>query len=146
MASPAPALHRVKLTVAPSDVSVEVEGRPADVKDGIVEIEGTLGSRRHVRLFKGKYEREVDVIVAEDGASPDRIELEIEKPATSEQPSAKGKSGPAATEKSGPVAAEKSSPAAPATVKSAAAASTAKPAAPPKTAAPGDPLIPDKFN
>jgi serine/threonine protein kinase len=118
--APAPTLQRVKLTVVPSDVSVEVEGKPARVEGGELEIEGTLGSIHHVRLFKGKDERKGEVIVTEAGASPPSMELEVGKPKPAGKPSAKAPAGPAAT-------------------------ATGK-VAPPQTASPGNPLIPEKFN
>ncbi len=70
-------LQRVKLVVIPGDVSVEVEGKAASVKDGLVEIEGTLGSVHRVRLFKGPVQSTAEVIVTEIGPSPPKLELKI---------------------------------------------------------------------
>lgn len=78
-ASEAPAApsktQRVKLVVIPNDVSVEVEGAATPVKDGLVEIEGTLGSVHRVRLFKGALQATSEVIVTEIGPSPPKLEL-----------------------------------------------------------------------
>lgn len=67
--------RRVSLVVLPVDVSVEVDGAAAASTNGVVEINGTLGSIHRVRLFKGKQEVIGDVIVAETGAMPPKMEL-----------------------------------------------------------------------
>lgn len=74
-ATAAPAVRRVKLVVLPADASVEIEGSPAQMRDGTVEIEGALGSVHRVRIFKGKIENTHDVIVTEVGALPAKVEL-----------------------------------------------------------------------
>ncbi|WP_437972074.1 serine/threonine-protein kinase [Sorangium sp. So ce260] len=77
-ASAAPdALRRVVLTVAPRDAAVEVDGAPAEVRDGLVEIAGALGSHHRVRLVRAGAERVEDVVVTENGASPPRIALDV---------------------------------------------------------------------
>ncbi|WP_437493929.1 serine/threonine-protein kinase [Sorangium sp. So ce1014] len=75
---PAPAvLRRVALSVAPRDAAVEVDGAPAEVRDGLVEIAGVLGSNHRVRLVSAGAERVEDVVVTENGASPPRIALDV---------------------------------------------------------------------
>ncbi|WP_437564206.1 protein kinase domain-containing protein [Sorangium sp. So ce542] len=75
---PAPvALRRVVLAVAPSDAAVEVDGVPAEVRGGLVEISGVLGSKHRVRLVRAGAERVEEVVVTEDGASPARLALDV---------------------------------------------------------------------
>ncbi|WP_438000962.1 serine/threonine-protein kinase [Sorangium sp. So ce185] len=71
---PAPR-RRVNLVVLPADASVEIDGRPATMRDGILELEGELGSMRRVRVFKGEVEIVADVAVTELGAHPTKLEL-----------------------------------------------------------------------
>ncbi|WP_437821252.1 protein kinase domain-containing protein [Sorangium sp. So ce1078] len=76
--APAPAaLRRVVLAIAPGDAAVEVDGAPAEVRDGLVEIAGALGSNHRVRLVRAGVERVEDVVVTENGASPSRIALDV---------------------------------------------------------------------
>lgn len=65
----------MKLSVVPADASVEVEGKPAVVKDGFVEMEGTLGSVFRVRVFKGAQQSQLEVVLTERGPIPSKIEL-----------------------------------------------------------------------
>jgi serine/threonine-protein kinase len=71
------AARRVRLVVLPADASVEIEGKPTPMKDGMIEISGSLGSVHRVRVFKGKNELTQDVIVTEVGASPPKVELKF---------------------------------------------------------------------
>jgi serine/threonine-protein kinase len=80
IAAPLPVLHRAKLVVLPGDVVVEIDGQPAPVEGGTVELEGALGSRHRVRLIRGKQERTDEVIMTDTGVSPDKLELEVTKP------------------------------------------------------------------
>ncbi len=76
--SPKPADTRpraVKLVVIPADAEVTVDGAKATAQDGLVEIEGTLGSVHKVRVSSGGAERTADVVVTENGAVPPKIEL-----------------------------------------------------------------------
>jgi serine/threonine-protein kinase len=79
------ASRRVKVVIMPADAQAEIEGEKALVKAGVLEIAGVLGSVRRVRIFKGKAETTVDVIVTESGPSPPKIELTFggAKPAAS---------------------------------------------------------------
>ncbi|WP_437680742.1 serine/threonine-protein kinase [Sorangium sp. So ce131] len=65
----------VKLEVLPADASVEIDGKPATMRDGLLEIEGELGSLRRVRAFKGEAEIVADIAVTESGAHPTKLEL-----------------------------------------------------------------------
>lgn len=91
-ASPAPALEpssapnalaptpqakerSVKVVIIPDDAAVEIEGAPASVTDGLVEIRGALGSVHKVRVGTGDSAVTRDVVVTENGAIPPKIEL-----------------------------------------------------------------------
>jgi len=89
------ALRRMKVVIMPGDAQAEIEGEKAQVKLGLLEIAGVLGSVRRVHIFKGKNETTVDVIVTESGPSPPKIELTFggPKPAVSAASSA----GPASS-------------------------------------------------
>jgi serine/threonine-protein kinase len=65
----------VKVVIMPADVQIEIEGEPAQAKQGLLEITGTLGSVHRVKIWKGKTETTQDVIVTEAGPSPPKIEL-----------------------------------------------------------------------
>jgi serine/threonine-protein kinase len=80
--------RRVKVVIMPADASIEIEGEPAMAKGGLLEIAGTLGSVRRVRIFKGKNEVTTDVIVTEAGPSPPKIELTFGGPKPSATASA----------------------------------------------------------
>ncbi|WP_437746995.1 serine/threonine-protein kinase [Sorangium sp. So ce1504] len=87
--APLSAVQRAKLRVAPADVSVEIDGRRAEVRGGEVAIEGAPGSRHQVRLVKGKAELRVEVIITDTGPSPASLQLDPEKPGHAETPGAK---------------------------------------------------------
>lgn len=74
---PPPAPRRVRLEITPRNAAVEVDGVATVVEGGSVEIVGSLGSVHRVRVFKGKSEIAGDVVVAESGAVPARMELPI---------------------------------------------------------------------
>jgi serine/threonine-protein kinase len=65
----------VKVVIIPADASAEIEGEEAQVKAGMLEIAGTLGSVRRVRIFKGKGETTADIIITDVGPIPPKIEL-----------------------------------------------------------------------
>jgi eukaryotic-like serine/threonine-protein kinase len=91
---------RVQVVILPPDASAEVEGQPATVKDGILELSGKQGSVFRVRVFKGKGrdlgETTVDVVVTEQGPLPPKIEVkagtvvQIPRPGATDAPSASG--------------------------------------------------------
>ncbi|WP_437955590.1 serine/threonine-protein kinase [Sorangium sp. So ce119] len=70
-----PSKRVVKLEVLPVDASVEVDGRPATMRHGILEFEGKLGSIHRVRVFKMQSSDMFDVVVTESGAYPKKLEL-----------------------------------------------------------------------
>lgn len=71
----------VQLVVLPKDATVEVDGRAAPMRNGVVEIVGPQGSQHQVRLKKGKDETTGTVQITEVGASPPKLEL-APKPGT----------------------------------------------------------------
>ncbi|AKT40345.1 serine/threonine protein kinase [Chondromyces crocatus] len=88
--------RRVRLTVEPKDVSVEVDsnGVPvtdAQVRNGVLEFNGVLGGEYRVRLSKGKNETVETVVMGESGPNPPRLELRppgAPKPASTATPGA----------------------------------------------------------
>ncbi|WP_437734241.1 protein kinase domain-containing protein [Sorangium sp. So ce1335] len=110
-----PVERRVELEIVPADASVEIDGAPARVKDGKVELTGTLGRVREVRVFKGGHAIEERVSITEAGSLPPKLELSLPRKR------APGRKPP---------------PAAPA---------SQAPAAAPAAASPHDPLMPPRF-
>ncbi|WP_433932507.1 protein kinase [Sorangium cellulosum] len=115
-----PVERRVELAIVPADAAVEVDGAPARVKNGKVELTGTLGSVRKVRVVKGSRAMEETVSITEAGSLPPELELPAPwRPAARKRP-------PAAPASAAPPAASAAPPAAPA------AASAHDPLMPPK--------------
>ncbi|WP_437755997.1 serine/threonine-protein kinase [Sorangium sp. So ce1389] len=113
----APVQHRVELAIVPAEASVEIDGAPAPrLRNGAVELTGTLGSSHSVRVSRGKREMEATVIITEAGSLPPKLELPLpQRPAPERKP------------------------------RPAAAASAAPPAAPPAPANTHNPLMPQDF-
>ncbi|HHH30141.1 MAG TPA: serine/threonine protein kinase [Polyangiaceae bacterium] len=74
---PEPEPKRVKVVILPSNAKVEVEGEPAEVKDGLLELEGKPGKVFKVRAYQGISETEAEVVVTESGALPPKIEVKL---------------------------------------------------------------------
>lgn len=70
----------VKVVLVPSDVSAEVDGAPATVRDGIIEITGPSGTVHEVSLRKGKLVASGKVTITESGAAPPKLELNANTP------------------------------------------------------------------
>ena len=71
----------VHLAIVPLNASVDVDGVDAVVSsDGNVDITGAPGSVHHVRVKLGKRDTAGDVIIAESGAVPSKIELGVVPP------------------------------------------------------------------
>ena len=75
-----PEMRRVRLVVLPSDASVEIDGAPARVVGGAVEIAGQLGTVHHARVFKGPSSVEGDVSITVEGAIPAKMDLDAARP------------------------------------------------------------------
>ncbi|MGK3987226.1 serine/threonine-protein kinase [Sorangium sp. So ce136] len=137
--APGGALRRVVLAVAPRDAAVEVDGAPVEVREGLVEIAGVLGSNHRVRLVSAGVERVGNVVVTENGAFPPTMAIDG---------AAAGPSG-AAAGPSGAAAGRTNTAAGPS------GAASARPQPPRRPAAekapseaprpPADPLVPSTF-
>ncbi len=75
-----PPARTAQLAIVPPTASVQVDGTLAPIVNGSVAIVGTLGSVHKVRVFVGKKETSGDVVIAEDGIIPSKIELGIAPP------------------------------------------------------------------
>jgi len=95
--APGERTRSVSVAVAPAGVRASVDGAEVAVRGGVLPLTGTLGSAHRVRVWAGRRETSADVIVAESGAVPSRIELTAEPPRA---PPPRGTSavGPAASE------------------------------------------------
>ncbi|WP_437661154.1 protein kinase domain-containing protein [Sorangium sp. So ce1182] len=144
--APGGALRRVVLAVAPRDAAVEVDGARVEVREGLVEIAGVLGSNHRVRLVSAGVERVGNVVVTENGAFPPT--MAIDGAAAGPSGPAAAPSGPAAAP-SGPAAAPSGPAAAPSGAPNARPQAPRRPAAektPPEAPSPpADPLVPSTF-
>jgi serine/threonine-protein kinase len=70
----------VALRISPKDAAVEVDGAPAEVRGGTVEIPGALGSSHKVRVVKGRSEQVTEVFVTDKGAIPPQVDLVVGRP------------------------------------------------------------------
>jgi serine/threonine-protein kinase len=75
-----PPAHTGALTIVPPTASVQVDGTTVPVSNGSVSIIGALGSMHHVRVVVGKKETIGDVVIAEGGIVPSKIELGVAPP------------------------------------------------------------------
>src|SRR6185369_11439959 len=72
---PDPKAKFVKVVILPSDATVDVDGIPTPLRDGLVEIKGVQGTVYKVHVASGGDEKTVEVVVTENGALPPKIEL-----------------------------------------------------------------------
>ncbi|MBI4704616.1 MAG: serine/threonine protein kinase [Deltaproteobacteria bacterium] len=68
---------RVYVVVLPKEASVQVEGKDAPLRDGVLDLEGLPGSVHRVRVVKGTFETVQDVVITESGALPPMIQLKL---------------------------------------------------------------------
>ena len=89
----------VEIEIAPADATTEVDGAKATSHDGKLELRGTVGSVHHVRVEQAGRSTTADVVIAETGAVPPRIELAapVSVEATSKPASHKSARTPATT-------------------------------------------------
>ncbi|MGK3985951.1 serine/threonine-protein kinase [Sorangium sp. So ce136] len=103
--SPAPepsaVARRLRLANAHEEASVEIDGVPATLKDGMVELPGTPGKVHKVRVLKGDVEIETEVIVTDAGV----ITVKRKKVSRRDAGSPARKPRPAATASAPPAAA-----------------------------------------
>ncbi|APR75615.1 Serine/threonine protein kinase [Minicystis rosea] len=81
----------VTVTIEPATATVEIDGQKAPVRNGLIELRGTLGSVHSVRVVSGAQETTAGVAITPVGAVPARMRIE---PRLGPLPSAKPK-GPA---------------------------------------------------
>src|SRR5262249_19642407 len=74
-ASKAP-VRTVRLSIQPADASVKVDGADVVLSEGTVELSGALGSLHTVHLKLGPHERDVEVVIADQGAVPSKVALD----------------------------------------------------------------------
>jgi len=98
VASPSAEVRVFRLEVAPEGVEVIVDGKPAVVVDGGVEISGPVGATRVIGLKHGSETREETVALARNGLVPPRAELSVPSASSSAAP-AKAAVRPGTTEK-----------------------------------------------
>ncbi|WP_434043999.1 MULTISPECIES: serine/threonine protein kinase [Sorangium] len=67
--------RRVRVVIWPEDALVELEGERATTTDGVLEINGRLGSTYKVRVFKGPTQVTTEIAITEGGAYPAKVEL-----------------------------------------------------------------------
>ncbi|WP_437499509.1 serine/threonine protein kinase [Sorangium sp. So ce1099] len=143
---PGGALRRVVLAVTPKDAAVEVDGAPVEVREGLVEIAGVLGSNHRVRLVSAGVERVGNVVVTESGAFPPT--MAIDGAAAGQSGAAAGQSGAAAGQ-SGAAAGQSGAAAGQSGAPSARPQPPRRPAAEKAPAEaprpPADPLVPSTF-
>jgi hypothetical protein len=74
-----PVVKRFSVSIVPPGAEVTVDGSRAETKDGRLEVEGTIGSIRDVKLsYQGKIEQYV-VAIAETGAVPAKLDLGVKQ-------------------------------------------------------------------
>ena len=84
--------QRVAIFVLPGDASVEVDGKPVQRRDGVIELVGKVGDQHRLRVFKGKKSTEEKVVTLQEGrAVPSRVDLDEPAPGV-----ARGKAASAA--------------------------------------------------
>jgi hypothetical protein len=85
----APAAEQVvKVTIDPVDAKVEVDGRPATIVDGSVEVRGVIGSAHHVRLVSNGQETDTEVAITSLGAVPPKVQAAKAAPTATAKPGA----------------------------------------------------------
>jgi serine/threonine protein kinase len=67
--------RRFKLVIVPSDAKVEIDGVAVVSQRGVVDVTGTLGSTKIVKIVKGKQEYTTDVAITDVGLLPPKVEL-----------------------------------------------------------------------
>lgn len=68
-------VKRFSLVILPEFASVEIDGKPATVKNGNVEVAGPLGRVFLVKVFKNAYSVEQKVTITEQGVLPNKVNL-----------------------------------------------------------------------
>jgi serine/threonine-protein kinase len=69
------AQSKASVTISPPLARVSVDGTPATAREGIVDIEGAVGSVHKVELSLDGKSTKVDVVLSEAGPVPSRVEI-----------------------------------------------------------------------
>lgn len=75
VSAPPPRASLHKVAVMPHDATILVNGMPAEIVEGAVEIVGLPGSVHQVNVRAGDREKDFEVIVTEQGTRPTQIDL-----------------------------------------------------------------------
>ena len=67
----------MRVAIDPADATVEVDGRPAPIVDGTIEVRGVLGSAHHLRIVKGDREASVEVAITSRGPVPPKVKADL---------------------------------------------------------------------
>ncbi len=106
------AARSVRVVIIPEEANVEVEGKPVELHDGILMLDGSLGDVYRVRAFQDRSETIADVVISSSGALPPKIEVIANQ--VRRIPAARPGSSVAPKATVSPVAAPSSAPAKPA--------------------------------
>jgi hypothetical protein len=79
----------VRVAVEPAGASVEVDGRPADVVDGSVEVRGVVGSAHHLKIAKDGREASAEVAITSRGPVPPKVKADLAAAPTAKPAAAK---------------------------------------------------------
>ncbi len=84
------------LVTAPAGAVVEIDDHEVTMQDGGVDIRGTLGSTHKVRIHQGKNETVGEIVIADSGAVPPKVQFGVAivkpKPDSSSKPTSTKKS------------------------------------------------------
>lgn len=70
----------VALTITPPNATVEIDGRLVVVTNGMVKVQGAIGTVHYVRAFVGIHEAREKVVISVDGAIPSRVDVAVPGP------------------------------------------------------------------
>ncbi len=73
--APESADKHFRLVILPAFASVDVDGKPAEVKNGTVELIGPLGRVFKVRVYKNAYSNEEIVTISDQGLIPPKVDM-----------------------------------------------------------------------
>jgi serine/threonine protein kinase len=79
----------VSLVIYPDDAKVEIDDKPIELRSGLCDLTGPLGSKHKVKISKGKKERVEFVAITDSGALPPKLELEKDKSGATTGPGTK---------------------------------------------------------
>jgi serine/threonine-protein kinase len=90
-----PQEEAMRVGVDPPDATVEVDGRPAPVTDGSVEVRGVIGSAHHLKIVKDGRETSVEVAITSRGPVPPKVKADPAAPVAAPKPAGAAKPKPA---------------------------------------------------